>query len=87
MQVCTLDNFSFAMTLIIYNFLSPSQGPCCYADTCRFIPSSRSVMCRGEGDCSYSSYCDGTTPECPVPPSKPNKTRCNEGTQVFQLFL
>jgi len=39
-------------------------------------------MCRGEDVCSYSSYCDGTTPECPVPPPKPNKTRCNEGTQV-----
>ncbi|XP_060840865.1 disintegrin and metalloproteinase domain-containing protein 10 isoform X1 [Rhopalosiphum padi] len=61
---------------------SPSQGPCCYADTCRFIPSNRLVMCRGEDVCSYSSYCDGTTPECPVPPPKPNKTRCNEGTQL-----
>lgn len=44
-------------------------------------------MCRGEGDCSYSSYCDGTTPECPVPPPKPNKTRCNEGTQVCKLYF
>lgn len=76
------------LIIIVINhvlFFSPSQGPCCYADTCRFIPSSRSVMCRGEGDCSYSSYCDGTTPECPVPPPKPNKTRCNEGTQVNKL--
>lgn len=43
-------------------------------------------MCRGEGDCSYSSNCDGTTPECPIPPPKPNKTRCNEGTQVSKII-
>uniref|UniRef100_A0A8D9FBH6 ADAM10 endopeptidase n=1 Tax=Cacopsylla melanoneura TaxID=428564 RepID=A0A8D9FBH6_9HEMI len=61
---------------------SPSQGPCCYSDTCRFVPSSHNIRCKGEAECSWSSTCSGKSPECPAPPPKANKTRCNEGTQL-----
>ncbi|XP_072159998.1 disintegrin and metalloproteinase domain-containing protein 10 [Bemisia tabaci] len=61
---------------------SPSQGPCCYSNTCKFIPISHSVQCKSESDCSWSSTCSGRSPECPPPPPKANKTRCNEGTQL-----
>ncbi|KAI5723823.1 hypothetical protein M8J76_011400 [Diaphorina citri] len=65
-----------------YTECSPSQGPCCYSDTCRFVPPSERHECRGEAECSWSSTCSGKSPECPPPPPKANKTRCNEGTQL-----
>jgi len=61
---------------------SPSQGPCCSSETCRFVPASHNVRCKSESDCAWSSSCDGLSPECPRPPPKANKTRCNEGTQL-----
>ncbi|XKL60573.1 hypothetical protein PGB90_007630 [Kerria lacca] len=61
---------------------SPSQGPCCYANNCKFIPASQSNICKGESDCTYSSICNGKSAECPASPAKANKTRCNEGTQL-----
>ncbi|XP_052131768.1 disintegrin and metalloproteinase domain-containing protein 10 isoform X1 [Frankliniella occidentalis] len=61
---------------------SPSQGPCCSADTCSFIPSSFNQECRSETNCSWRSLCDGRSAECPEPSHKQNKTRCNEGTQL-----
>lgn len=61
---------------------SPSQGPCCLSDHCKFVPASHNIQCKSESECSWSSVCNGRTPHCPLPVSKPNKTRCNEGTQV-----
>nr|CAD7430532.1 unnamed protein product [Timema monikensis] len=61
---------------------SPSQGPCCSSETCTFVQASHSVQCKGESDCSWSSTCNGRSPECPSPHPKANKTRCNEGTQL-----
>lgn len=60
---------------------SPSQGPCC-SSTCRFIPLEAREECRMESDCSRSSKCNGSSAECPLPLPKPNKTRCNNGTQL-----
>ncbi|XP_046391410.1 disintegrin and metalloproteinase domain-containing protein 10 [Ischnura elegans] len=61
---------------------SPSQGPCCSSEYCRFVPKSHGVQCKAESDCSWSSTCNGLSPECPLPKPKANKTRCNEGTQL-----
>ncbi|BES95968.1 disintegrin and metalloproteinase domain-containing protein 10 [Nesidiocoris tenuis] len=61
---------------------SPSQGPCCMSDECRFVPAMLHVRCKPESECSWSSMCDGTSPTCPAPQPKKNKTRCNEGTQL-----
>nr|XP_024215817.1 disintegrin and metalloproteinase domain-containing protein 10 [Halyomorpha halys] len=61
---------------------SPSQGPCCLSDQCRFVPASHNIQCKPESECSWSSVCDGRTAQCPRPMPKANKTRCNEGTQV-----
>ncbi|XP_046982630.1 disintegrin and metalloproteinase domain-containing protein 10 isoform X1 [Schistocerca americana] len=61
---------------------SPSQGPCCSSETCQFVLSRQNVLCRSESDCSWSSKCSGSSPECPAPMPKANKTRCNEGTQL-----
>lgn len=61
---------------------SPSQGPCCSSDTCRFIPGYVHEVCKSEGECSMSSKCNGSSAECPNPNPRPNKTRCNNGTQL-----
>lgn len=61
---------------------SPSQGPCCSSDTCKFVPEWKKTVCKGESDCSLSSTCNGRSPECPAPQPMPNKTRCNNGTQL-----
>ncbi|XP_065203715.1 disintegrin and metalloproteinase domain-containing protein 10-like [Planococcus citri] len=61
---------------------SPSQGPCCAAHSCKFVPADREIACKSESDCSRSSKCNGSSAECPLPPAKPDKTRCNEGTQL-----
>ncbi|XP_014244166.1 disintegrin and metalloproteinase domain-containing protein 10 isoform X2 [Cimex lectularius] len=61
---------------------SPSQGPCCMSDECRFVPKFQHMRCKPESECSWSSVCDGTSPTCPAPSPKANKTRCNEGTQL-----
>lgn len=61
---------------------SPSQGPCCSGDTCKFVPAWKNMICKAESDCSLSSMCSGNSPECPGPQPMPNKTRCNNGTQL-----
>lgn len=66
----------------MFNFFSPSQGPCCSSDTCSFVLESSNVQCKAESDCSWSSTCNGRSPDCPQPAAKKNKTRCNEGTQL-----
>ncbi|XP_077288969.1 zinc-dependent metalloprotease kuz isoform X2 [Arctopsyche grandis] len=60
---------------------SPSQGPCC-TPTCHFLPASERSTCRTASDCALSSMCDGRSPECPSPKPMPDKTRCNNGTQL-----
>lgn len=40
------------------------------------------MVCKSESDCSLSSTCSGRSPECPGPQPMPNKTRCNNGTQL-----
>lgn len=61
---------------------SPSQGPCCSSETCKFVPEWKKMVCKSESDCSLSSTCNGRSPECPTPQPMPNKTRCNNGTQL-----
>ncbi|OXA56052.1 Disintegrin and metalloproteinase domain-containing protein 10 [Folsomia candida] len=61
---------------------SPSEGPCC-DQSCHFVQQTR-VLCKQETECSYTSYCNGTTAQCPVPKPRPNLTPCNDGTQVCQ---
>ncbi|KAL1132299.1 hypothetical protein AAG570_010256, partial [Ranatra chinensis] len=61
---------------------SPSEGPCCQSKECKFVPLSHRVLCKPESECSWSSTCNGTSPKCPAPLPKANKTRCNEGTQL-----
>jgi disintegrin and metalloproteinase domain-containing protein 10 len=61
---------------------SPSQGPCCDPNSCAFVPSKLRAKCREEQDCSWSSYCNGTTSECPEPKPREDKTKCNNGTQL-----
>uniref|UniRef100_A0A336M3J2 ADAM10 endopeptidase n=1 Tax=Culicoides sonorensis TaxID=179676 RepID=A0A336M3J2_CULSO len=61
---------------------SPSQGPCCQSETCSFVPARNRVKCKEETECSWSSYCNGTTPECPEPKPRDDKTKCNNGTQL-----
>lgn len=67
---------------VLLSAYSPSQGPCCNAATCKFLPSHTKNVCKSETDCSLQSVCNGSSAECPSPPAKENKTRCNEGTQV-----
>ncbi|KAJ8961399.1 hypothetical protein NQ318_014644 [Aromia moschata] len=61
---------------------SPSQGPCCSSETCKFIPVYEQEVCKMESDCSMSSKCNGRSAECPPPLPRRNKTRCNNGTQL-----
>lgn len=61
---------------------SPSQGPCCSGETCKFVPAKKNTICKPESDCSLSSTCNGFSPECPQPQPMPNKTKCNNGTQL-----
>ncbi|OQR70707.1 disintegrin and metalloproteinase domain-containing protein 10-like, partial [Tropilaelaps mercedesae] len=58
---------------------SPSEGPCCNL-RCEFETSGK--PCRLESDCTEISYCRGSSAHCPAPVHKPNKTECNNGTQV-----
>lgn len=64
---------------------SPSEGPCCSSETCRFVPSHFQQQCKSESDCSWPSFCNGQSPECPNPVPKANKTRCNEGLCCLSL--
>lgn len=61
---------------------SPSQGPCCLSDTCEFVPVRYQQKCKEETECSWSSTCNGNTPECPEPKPRDDKTKCNNGTQL-----
>ncbi|XP_060523585.1 disintegrin and metalloproteinase domain-containing protein 10 isoform X2 [Cylas formicarius] len=61
---------------------SPSQGPCCSSETCKFIPVRYGEVCKIESECSMSSKCNGRSAECPQPQPRPDKTRCNNGTQL-----
>lgn len=61
---------------------SPSQGPCCLSNTCTFVPAHYHQKCKEENECSWSSMCNGTTPECPEPKPRDDKTKCNNGTQL-----
>ncbi|XP_017032221.1 disintegrin and metalloproteinase domain-containing protein 10 isoform X1 [Drosophila kikkawai] len=61
---------------------SPSQGPCCLANSCTFVPTSYHQKCKEETECSWSSTCNGTTAECPEPRHRDDKTMCNNGTAL-----
>ncbi|XP_055600262.1 disintegrin and metalloproteinase domain-containing protein 10 isoform X2 [Uranotaenia lowii] len=61
---------------------SPSQGPCCDNNSCKFVSSYSNVTCKEQTECSWSSTCNGTTAECPEPKPRDDKTKCNNGTQL-----
>lgn len=65
-----------------YTQCSPSQGPCCMSDKCTFVPANYRQKCKEETECSWSSTCNGTTPECPEPKPRDDLTKCNNGTQL-----
>ncbi|XP_077484551.1 disintegrin and metalloproteinase domain-containing protein 10 homolog [Amblyomma americanum] len=60
---------------------SPSNGACCNAQ-CRF--QNTSTICRPEDDCSFESFCDGISGECPASDWKPDGTLCNHATQLCE---
>ena len=53
---------------------SPSQGPCC-TNTCTYKLGEK---CLDDNGCRDESFCDGTSPYCPLSQVKPNKTVCNK---------
>jgi len=53
---------------------SPSQGPCC-TNTCSFKLGEK---CLDDNGCREESFCDGTSPNCPLSEVRPNKTVCNK---------
>ncbi|XP_030377624.1 disintegrin and metalloproteinase domain-containing protein 10 [Scaptodrosophila lebanonensis] len=61
---------------------SPSQGPCCLSQSCKFVPMNSHQKCKEETECSWSSTCNGTTAECPEPKHRDDKTMCNNGTAL-----
>ncbi|XP_044757253.1 disintegrin and metalloproteinase domain-containing protein 10 isoform X2 [Coccinella septempunctata] len=61
---------------------SPSQGPCCSSETCKFVPFYQNEVCKPRSDCSMPSKCNGRSAECPKPQPLPDKTRCNNNTQL-----
>lgn len=61
---------------------SPSQGPCCNSNTCKFVSARPEVRCKEVSDCAWSSNCDGRSAQCPPPNPKANMTFCNENSQV-----
>lgn len=61
---------------------SPSQGPCCNAETCQFVSAYRNQTCREATECSHASFCSGNSADCPEPRAMPNQTKCNNGTQI-----
>ncbi|CAL8109487.1 unnamed protein product [Orchesella dallaii] len=62
---------------------SPSEGPCC-DNTCRYIVKSQGTLCKQATECSYKSFCNGTSAQCPTPKPNTELTPCNDGTQVCQ---
>jgi len=50
---------------------SPSQGPCCHGDTCRFQPAGH--MCASATECRQQSTCNGSSSACETGPAKPDK--------------
>uniref|UniRef100_A0A0N4Z735 ADAM10 endopeptidase n=1 Tax=Parastrongyloides trichosuri TaxID=131310 RepID=A0A0N4Z735_PARTI len=63
---------------------SPSEGQCCEAKNCDFVPSSEKRICREENDCQYRQFCDGFTASCPQSTNKPNGSPCQDSTKVCQ---
>eukprot|EP00117_Sycon_ciliatum_P034655 scpid31570/ scgid26409/ Disintegrin and metalloproteinase domain-containing protein 10; CDw156; Kuzbanian protein homolog; Mammalian disintegrin-metalloprotease len=59
---------------------SPQQGPCC-TSSCMLVQPSAGVNCTEENECRTGlGRCDGTKPECTLPPNRPDGTFCSEGT-------
>lgn len=50
---------------------------CCTVD-CQVIQKSLQKICRQATDCADESICDGTSPSCPLPKKKKNRTPCGE---------
>ncbi|XP_063619543.1 disintegrin and metalloproteinase domain-containing protein 10 [Cydia splendana] len=61
---------------------SPSQGPCCNAQTCMFVTAGANQTCREATECSHASFCSGRSAMCPEPRAMDNGTLCNNGTQL-----
>ncbi|ESP01850.1 hypothetical protein LOTGIDRAFT_138941 [Lottia gigantea] len=58
---------------------SPTAGPCCSVE-CEFLPKSE--VCRPSDSCTKESLFTGGSSSCPEPGRQPNKTFCNDKTQV-----
>ncbi|XP_052810101.1 disintegrin and metalloproteinase domain-containing protein 10-like isoform X2 [Mya arenaria] len=58
---------------------SPSQGPCCSVDTCRYYNQSENMVCQSAASCIDTLYCNGDSATCPVPSESqisPDNTTC-----------
>ncbi|XP_052810094.1 disintegrin and metalloproteinase domain-containing protein 10-like [Mya arenaria] len=58
---------------------SPSQGPCCSGDTCRYYKQSENMVCEHAASCVDTLYCNGDSATCPVPSESqisPDNTTC-----------
>lgn len=61
---------------------SPSEGPCCDGRSCSYVHSRTHLLCKQDTECSFVSYCNGTSAQCPNPTPRKDLTACNDGTQV-----
>lgn len=61
---------------------SPSEGPCCAGDDCNFISGATNKSCQAATECTYASFCNGSSAKCPSALAKPDLALCNENTQI-----
>eukprot|EP00118_Oscarella_pearsei_P028417 m.2096 g.2096 ORF g.2096 m.2096 type:complete len:800 (+) comp8278_c0_seq1:27-2426(+) len=55
---------------------SPMAGKCC-TDSCKIKPVNNIVPCGSDQGCKKSSYCNGTSPNCPTRELYPDGKPCN----------
>ncbi|CAN8002266.1 unnamed protein product, partial [Ixodes hexagonus] len=70
-----------ACTLKPHAKCSPSNGACC-TKACVF--SNTSAICRTGDDCTFETFCNGSSGDCPHAPRKADGTLCNHGTQMCE---
>ena len=61
---------------------SPSQGPCCNGEICKFKPST--VECSSEVDCTEAQNCNGNSAQCPKPKSKPDNSKLYHMNRILK---
>ena len=64
---------------------SPSQGPCCNGEICKFKPST--VECSSEVDCTEAQNCNGNSAQCPKPKSKPDNSKLYHMNRILNKII